>query len=175
MKRGIVILLALISLISFVSAQNIMSDFLNSLDSSIIILGAIFIISFGVIFFALNNSIFKQNNAIAGIVAGAISFLIVYGVNKTGFDFSGFFVDIGIPQNILDIILPIIVIGGIAFIIIKAKKNSLFVFSGLLFVLGFFVYSKVIIWILAVILFIVGIALGKNKSGIHIPIKFGKN
>jgi len=171
MKKGVIGLLILVTLINFASAQNMLSDFLNTFDESMIILSAIFIVSFAIVFFALSKVLFKQNVAIAGIVAGVLAFLITYGINKTGFDFEGLFAGIGISSNVLMTIVPLMIIIGAIFLIIKLKKDSLFIFGGLLIVLSFFVYAKAVLIIIAIVLIILGFVLPKKNKGQTIVIK----
>ena len=167
MKKGAFALSIFVFLvmINFVSAQDLLGDLLNSFDESMVILSAVFILSFSLIFFALNKSLFKENTPIAGMIAAVISFLIVYGVNKTGFDFSGFFIDIGISESVIMTIVPLLILGGIIFTIIKLKGTAFFVFGGALILLSFFVYAKALLIIIAIILFVIGfIMLGKKKG-----------
>lgn len=170
MKRGVFALsiFVFLAMINFVSAQDLLSDLLNTLDESMVILAGIFILSFSVIFFALTKSMFKDNIPIAGIVSAVIAFLIVYGINKTGFDFSGFFFEIGISESVITTIVSLAVVAGIIFIIIKLKGSSLFVFGGLLIVSSFFVYSKTLVIAIGIALLLIGfIVLGKKKGRIQ--------
>lgn len=166
MKKGVLVLSSFIflAMINLVSAQDLLSDLLNTFDESMIVLSAVFIISFSMIFFALNKSLFKENKPIAGVIAAAVAFLIVYGVNKTGFDFGGFFLDIGISESIFMTIIPLIILAGVVFTIIALGKKSLFVFGGLLVAVSFFVHAKELLMIVGIILLIIGFALLK-KTG----------
>lgn len=167
MKKGILSFLFLIAMINFVSAQMGLSDLLSSIDEATLILYAVFIISFSLLFFSLGK-LFKENRAIAGIVSGAIALVITYTVNKTGFDISGFFIDLGISEDILLMIVPIIIIAGIIFMIIKFKLNSLVIIGGFFIVFGIFVYGVVLFIIVGIILIIarivIGYLLNRNKS-----------
>jgi hypothetical protein len=166
MKKGALALsiFVFILMINFISAQDLLSDLLNNFDESMIILSAVFILSFSIIFFALNKSLFKDNTPIAGVISAVIAFLIVYGFNKTGFDLSGFFFEIGIPDSVIMTIVPLVVVAGIIFTIIKLKGNSLFVFSGLLFVLSFFVYAKGFLIGIAIVLLVIGFVILSRKK-----------
>jgi hypothetical protein len=150
--------------INFVSAQDTLSDLLNSFDESMVILAAVFIISFSILFFALTKSLFRDNIPIAGVIAGAIAFLTTWGINRTGFDFGGFFIDFGISENLLMTILPLVIIAGIIFVIIKLKSMSLFIFGGLLIVLSFFVYAKALLVVVGLILLGIGFYLTSRKG-----------
>lgn len=91
MKKAVLFAFLFLASINLVSAQSMISDLLNKIDQSMVILSSIFIISFSLLFFALSKTAFKTNGTIAGIIAAILAFLITYGVNKTGFDFPGIF------------------------------------------------------------------------------------
>ncbi len=171
MKKSILSVLILIAMTGFASAQGL-SDILNQIDASTLLLFVAFIISFAVSFFALNK-FFKGNTAISGIVAVAVSFLIVYGINKTGFNLGGFFYDIGISQEALAVAIPVLLILGAIFVIIKMKRDSLFIFGGMLIVLSFFVFesSKIIFIILGIALLAFRFFMRKKGGGRQIIIK----
>lgn len=154
-------------MLNLVSAQGL-SDLLDAIDQSTVVLYAVFIISFSLLFFSLSK-MFKGNKATAGIISGILAFLLTYWVNKSEFDIEGFFFDIGISESAFSLILSIVIIGGIIFTIIKLKKSSLFVFGSLMIISSFFVYEKIILITIGVILFIVGFILlgvkgNKNKK-----------
>lgn len=166
MKKGILSVFILMSLLGFASAQGL-SDVLNSIDESTIIIYATFIISFSLLFFSLKK-VFKNDLVIAGIVSAILSLLIVYGVNRSGINIPEFFYNIGISSDILMTILPIIILLGAIFIIIKLKVNSLFVFGALLIVASLFVYEQSALIFIGISLIAVGIflkmAAGKKKK-----------
>ncbi len=163
MKGGLLAIFIFLSAISFVSAQEL-SDLLSSIDESTVVFFAIFLVSFAVLFFSLNK-IFKNNKSIAGIIAVVISFLLVYWVNKSGFDAQGLLLSIGISESVLATVLPIIILAGIVFMIIKLKGNSLLAIGGLFIVASFFVYAKLVLIAIGVVLIIVrlGMMLRKKK------------
>ena len=98
----------LLSSISFVSAQNTFSDLLNQIDQATLLLYAVFIISFSLLFFALSR-FFKESRATAGVISAAIALLLTYAVNKSGLDIQGFVFTLGISQDTLATIIPIII------------------------------------------------------------------
>ena len=113
-----------------------LSDLLDSIDSSTMILGAMFIISFAFVNFALSR-FFKGNRATAGVVAFVISALIVWGINKSGIDYESFFYDIGLSEGFLYAVLPLVLLAGLIFLIIKVGMGmALMIFGGLI-TLGF--------------------------------------
>jgi hypothetical protein len=147
---SVFILFASIGLVNAAS----LGDLLNQIDQTTLILYAVFIISFSILFFALGK-FFKDNRAIAGLISGALALLIVYGVNKTGLDIQGFVFNLGISQDVLATIIPIVLIAGIIFMIIKLKKDSLLVIGGLLIAASFFVYEQTLLIAVGVILAII--------------------
>ncbi len=164
MKRGLFVLsfaVIMIATMGFVSAQ--LSELLNSLDPTMVWLFAIFIISFVLLFFSLNRML-KNNTAIAGIISVVLAFLITYSVNQTGLDVSGFFYDLGVSEDLLAIVLPIIIIAASVVIAIKLKKNSLFVFGGLFIVASFLVYEKIVLIVIGIILLVIGLVLTLAKK-----------
>ncbi|MCX6746725.1 MAG: hypothetical protein NTU63_01160 [Candidatus Pacearchaeota archaeon] len=140
-----------------------LSDMLNSIDQSTVILFVVFIVAFAVLFFALLK-FFKQNRAIAGIIAVALSFLIVYGMSKMDLSLEGFFSEIGISGELLSVILPIIGIFVAILIIINLAKNSLLVFGVLLIFLSFFAYEdQIVLIVIGCILIFVRYLIPKGK------------
>jgi hypothetical protein len=149
------LLITSILLINLVSAQGI-SEILNSIDQTTMILYAAFIISFCILFFSLSKTLFKgpQSKVFAAVISAVISLLIVYGLNQMEFDFSGYFFDLGISEDMLLTIIPIIIIAGIIFVIFKFAKDSLFIIGGFSIILGFFVEEKVLLFVIGGILII---------------------
>ena len=150
MKRGLLTAFILLASISFASAQGL-SDLLNQIDEATIILYAVFIISFSLLFFSLNK-VFQGNTSTSGIISVVISLLIVYSVNKSGINLQGVFFDLGISEEILMTIVPIIILLGTVFIVIKLAKESLLVLGGLLIAVSFFVYQQATLMVLGIIL-----------------------
>jgi len=149
------VLFSAIMFISFASAQGI-SEILDSIDQSTMILYATFIISFCVLFFSLSKTLFKdqQQKVFAAVISATISLLIVYGVNQTEFDISGFFLDLGVSEDILLTLVPLIIAGGVIFLIVKFAKDSLIIIGGFCIALGFFVEEKTVFFVLGGILII---------------------
>ncbi len=163
MKKGVLFIFLLFAMISFVSAQGDLSELLGSIDQASMIIYALFIIFFSILFFSLSKTMFKEDRAVAGILAAVISLLIVYGINKSGFDIEDIFYDIGISEEALFIIIPIIIIAGVIFTIVKLKKNSLFVIGGLLIVASIFVYEKTVLLVIGSILILARMFIPKKK------------
>jgi hypothetical protein len=155
-------LFILLSSISFVSASNNFGDLLNQIDQTTLILYAVFIISFSVLFFTLNK-FFKDNRSTSGMISAAIALLITYGVNKSGWDIPQFMFNFGISEEVLATIIPIILIAGIIFLVINLKKDSLLVVGGVLIVASFFVYEQSLLIAVGVILVVIRFFIPKGK------------
>ena len=123
-----------IFLISFVSAYgNYFGGFFN-IDMSIIVLALLFLI-----FFAFTNFVFKRifrdrygepNKATAGVIAFAVSALIILGINKVISKIMDWIYNIGISNSTLYLIFIIFLI-LVGIVLIKRIK-----FCGFLIVLG---------------------------------------
>jgi hypothetical protein len=163
MKKSVLgILMALFSF-SLVKAESL-SEMLDSLDESMVVYFSVFILCFVLFFFALNKFFKEKNRSFAGIIAGVLSFLVVWGVNKSGFDVQGIFLDLGIPQETLTTIISLIVLAGIIFLIVVLKKNSLFVIGGLLIVGSLFVYAQAILMMVGIALVVIGLIVSFRKG-----------
>ena len=123
-----------IFLISFVSAYGYFGGGFFNIDMSIIVLALLFLI-----FFAFTNFIFKRvfrdrygepNRATAGVIAFAVSALIILGINKIISNIMDWIYNIGISNSTLYLILIIFLI-LIGIVLIKRIK-----LCGFLIVLG---------------------------------------
>ena len=111
---------------SFSSGTLSFSDILNSIPSSTIILGTIFIIVFAMLFFSLSK-MFRGEKTIAGIVSVALALLITYGVDRSGYDFEALFQSLGLSLSIGSLLLPLVILAAViifvvARIIIMSRK-----------------------------------------------------
>jgi hypothetical protein len=177
MKKSLLFILFLLVSINFVSAYGFsLGDFFEGIDSSTMILGAVFIISFYFINLALSR-FFKDRGGgpsqAVWVPSLAAALLITWGINKTGFDISGFFFDIGISEELLMTILPILILAGAILLIIKLKSGSLLVFGGLFILLSFLAYDKTLLITIGIILLVIGVILlgRKKKDEYSIPIR----
>ncbi len=154
-----------IILINFISAASFsLGDVLDKIDENTMIILFVFIVSFAIIFFSLSK-LFKTNKAIAAVVSLATSFLLTYWVNKSGLNIGNWFSDIGISEETLFILLPILGLALAIFLIIYLKKKSLLVFGGALLVLSFFVEEAALLIVIGAILLVFGfLALSKGKE-----------
>jgi len=145
-------ILSLLMSINFVSAFNL-SEALSGIDESLVVLIALFIIIFSLTFFALKN-VFKDNPTIAGVVAAAVSFLAIYGINKSEFNTEDFVLNIGISESSFALLVFLVIIAGIIFMFIKLKANALLVLGLILIVASFFVYAQNMLLIIGSVLII---------------------
>ena len=177
MKKSMLLILSILFSLSFISAYYgsyssfSFSDLLNEIDSSTMILGTIFIISFALINFSLSK-VFKDrygepNRAIAGILAFVISLLITWGINKTNFDIENLFYNIGFSEGFLYTILPLILIAGLIFLALKTSWGiMLMIIGALLTAISFtnLIYEKGITLLIGIILLVAGIWLSRKKK-----------
>ncbi len=189
MKKSLIISsIITLTLINFVSAYYgsyssfSLSNLLNEIDSSTMILGAVFIISFALINFALSK-FFKDkhgepNRVIAGIVSFVISLWMTWEINKRGFDierlFYNFGYNIGFSSDVLSTIIPLLLIAGTIYLFVKLKTNALFIIGGLLIAVSFtnLFYEKGITLIIGIILLLIGGYLKtENKGNIMKEVK----
>ncbi len=174
MKKSSVILpIITLSLINFASAYYgsyssfSLSNLLDSIDSSTMILGAVFIISFAFVNFALLR-VFRDSKATAGIAAFIVSLLITYEINKRGFDieelFYNFGYSIGFSSDVLSTIIPLLLIAGIIYLFVKLKTNALFIVGGLLIAVSFtsLIYTKGTTLAIGIALILIGLWLSKK-------------
>ncbi len=164
MKKEFLSVFTFIISIGFVSSEGL-SDLLNGIDESTILLFAVFIVSFTLLFFSLNRVFKKENTTTSGIISVVISFLIVYALSKSEFNLSDSLSSIGISSEALGIIIPLIIVAGIVVLVMRFKRDSLYFLGVVLIVLSFFVYAKTLLITVGIILIAVRIALGLRKKG----------
>jgi hypothetical protein len=141
-------------------------DFLDAFGFENLLLIATFLISFALINFSLKkvlkDSAGQPNKAVAGVVAFAVSMLIVYGVHRIGFDLENFFYDLGLDENLLEIIVPLIVLAAAIWLIYKVGIVLLLIIVGLLFIIVSFtdwVYESGILLFTGIGLLILGVII----------------
>ena len=174
MKKSLLILIITLCLINFASAYYgsygsfSLSDLLDSIDSSTMLLGAVFIISF----FFINLSLSRIFRAKSGepqkgiwIPALIAALLITYGVNKTGFNIEELFYGIGISSDFLYFILPILLLIGIIYLGTRIGFGIMLMIIGTLFIIISFtdlIYAKGIMILLGIILLVAGFFINKK-------------
>jgi len=73
-------LLLLVLSLNFISAQGELSEVLAQVDQGVVLLSAVFMITFSFVFFSLKKIIFKDDETIAGIIAAMLA-LVNYLMN----------------------------------------------------------------------------------------------
>ena len=144
-KRNSVIgsILALL-LANFVSAYSYGSyfsirDYLYSIDPQTMTLAVVFIVIFAFVFYSLSrmlkNSEGEPNVIIAAVIAFAIAAFAGYGINRSNFDITNLFYNIGISGDALIWIISIFAILFAFFLIKKFKSSGFFIISGIIIIL----------------------------------------
>jgi len=189
MKRLFYLVLSQILLLSgFASAAYYgyggisLGDLLYSIDESTIVLGAIFMISFAIVFFSTSN-FFKENRALAATVAFGVSLLVIYAINKSGFGyiglFNGFF--FFLPPGFIETFWPLAFIGilvlctvklgflrGLGVVLLGTGVILMFAsFTGIIYEASLSANTGIFLAIVGAVLFF----LGKNKKHDEIVIR----
>ncbi|MEK6897259.1 MAG: hypothetical protein AABW93_01875 [Nanoarchaeota archaeon] len=156
-----------------------LADFFDSLDPSTVTYGLLFFIFFTVIFLVLSrSSIFRgrrthwggeePNTTAAGVVSFAISALIVYFMYRSGYNLESYFYEMGFSVDVFSFLMLALFVLMTFFLIKKFKSAGFFMILGLLLmfisIATNIIYEKETTFVIGVILFIVGIFLGKNTK-----------
>ena len=135
-------------------------EFLYFIDPDTVILGLLFVIFFAIINWATVKAF--KNKGTSAIIALCVSALIIYGLYKSNLDFSGFFYSLGLTEDLLYTVVPILII--VALIILSRK----FGFRKVLLILGIIliglsltnlVYEKGIIFSIGIALILLNIII----------------
>ena len=106
----------------------------------------------------------QPNTKFASIISLSIALLITYGVNSYNFNFTSFFFDLGVSEDILFFALPLILILGLLFLIWKFRSKSLLIIGGFFILLSFFVYEKTVSSRIGIILVLIWVFLFFKKK-----------
>ncbi len=114
----------------------------------------------------------------AGIIAVAMAFLVVYGINKMGFDTQDFFYNMGVSESAFSLALFIIIFAGIIYMFVKLEKKRYgFLILGALSIgASFFIYAKALLVVIGVILLLIWFFIsisGKDNGKVKIDKKTG--
>lgn len=149
MKKSLASLVLALFSINFASAYGYypssLSDALYAIDPTTIVLALLFIIAFAFLNWILAKY-FKDNKATAGIIAFAVSALMIYGIWRKGFDIENIFGDLSAGADLFYTILPLVLIALIIFLIIKFGRNALGIMGLLCFVISIFAYEQAALW-----------------------------
>lgn len=177
MKKGNEILGLILGIfaVSFVSAAFYsgysgtfsLGDFLNQVDSSTLILGSIFIISFALLNFA-SGKYFGDNKAISGGISFAVSLLIIYAINRSGMNFDSFLYSIGFSTSALLPVMYLIFFAAFIFLIVKfGFAKTLIAFGFLLVIVSFIpgiIYEVGVSLLFGVLLIIIGAWISGSRA-----------
>lgn len=165
-KRVLPLLVFLtVILINFISAATFsLRDSLTTIDEGTLFVLSVFIISFALIFLSLSK-LFKTNKPIAAIVSLVTSFLVTYWISKSDLRIENLFSDLGISEEILYVLIPLLIIVFSIFLAIQLKKKSLIVFGILLLVSSPFIEEQALVIAVGLILLVLGLlSLSKKKE-----------
>ncbi|MBI4116639.1 hypothetical protein HY449_02760 [Candidatus Pacearchaeota archaeon] len=178
-------LISLIFFSGFASAQFYggfsLGNFLSSVDPSTIVLGLFFVIFFLMIRFALGR-VFKGNEAVSNGISLAVSLLIIWGINQSGFNYYSAFGNIFffLPTGFLEAFWPLILVVVWILLIVKnglAKGSAItmILIGGILVLMGLTenLYEQGFSVAIGVVLIIAGIAIylwGKDKKEFKISV-----
>ena len=142
---------------------NSLSSLFSQIDVQTMFIVVSFIISFAIINFALLK-FFRGDKTTSGIVAFAISLLIVYGINKQDYNLNSMAsnLDISIGANIYSLFLIILAL-AIAYTIYKFKKTSPFIIGGIFILLSFFVYEQIVVFLIGLVTIIIGFLINQKS------------
>jgi hypothetical protein len=133
-------------------------ELIGGLDTGTIILGLLFVIFFVFIQLILSRMLKDKNSA--SIIALCMSLLSIYGISKTGFDLTEFFYGVGINDNIIYTIIPIIILVGLIYLFWKVKLRFILTGAGIIMIVGsFFVYEKTTVLIIGIVALVLGLIL----------------
>lgn len=146
-----------------------LSDAFYSIDPNTMILGLLFVIFFALINFALYRTL--KDKQTSGIVSFCVSLLAVYGINRTNFNVAGLFSNIGLTENLIYTVVPIIIIAGLIFMIWKLKLPWTFMLIGAILIIASLIpgliYEKGIVMIVGIVLLMLGLYLWFRRNRIN--------
>ena len=146
-----------VMLLRFASAEISITQIFDSINPDSLVLFFVFTISFIILLYALKKA-FKEEKTIPVVLSLLISFGITYGIYRMNFKFRNWFYEIGISQETLFVLLPLLVAVFTIFLFIKFKKKAFAIIGALIIPSAFFVYEKEIIITVGVILILIGIS-----------------
>lgn len=140
-------------------------SFFSSIDPNTMVLGLLFVAFFAILNFALFK--FLKNKGTSAVIAFSMALLSVYGLYKANLDVSEWFYNLGLSENALYTIVPILILAGLGFMIWKLKlPRALTLLGAMLIIISFtpLIYEKGTVLIVGIILFIPGIILWIRSS-----------
>jgi hypothetical protein len=145
-------------------------DFLDAFGFENMLLFATFLISFSLIFFVLRR-VFKKKyeepaTATPGIVAFAISMIIVYGVHAMQFDLGDMLFDLGVGEDMLYAIIFLAILAALGYLIYKVGIGVILMIVGALLVTLAFtdiIVEFTVVVVTGIVLIIIGAFLFRRR------------
>lgn len=135
---------------------------LYSINPGTMLLGLAFIIFYVLIQFLLSKSM--KDKRTSAIISLCVSLLAVYGINRMNWDLSGIALNIGLSEETIYTVVPIVILLGLIFMIWKAGLPiTLMAFGAILIAASFFVYEKTFLLFLGIFILVIGIYLFSRK------------
>lgn len=139
----------------------VLNDFLYAIDPNTMILGLLFVIFFAIINFALYRML--KNKGTSSIISFCVSLLAVYGINRTNFDISGVFYNIGVTEGMIYTVVPILILVGLGFMIWKLKLSWTLMLIGAILIIASLIpgllFEKGTVMIIGIVLLVLGFIL----------------
>lgn len=138
-------------------------SFFESIGWENLLLACVFLISLGVLSFPLKRSFGKGTG---GMLALVIALLVTGGLYFSGFDIQGLFFNIGIGEDIITTLVPLILLGALIYLLFKFKSKFFFiagVISILIALFGLF-YETTIMWIIGFACILIGLWLWRRAK-----------
>ena len=152
-------------------------QFLYAIDPNTLILSLLFLIFFAFINWILMKNL--NNQATSAIISFSISGLIIYGFFRINYDFASLFFNLGLSQDLLYTVVPILILLGLIFLIRRVGfRKTLMIIGAILvgFSLTDLVYEKGLLLAIGIGLIILGFLLGLKKPKIpKVNLKKNKN
>jgi hypothetical protein len=163
-EKGVIATIFSIFALSLVSASNgfgsfSFKDLFYSFDQQSLVLATIFFIFLALINFLLRKGVFKEQKVIAGVISFGIALLITYFMEMKYTISQGIY-GIGIPDNMLTIIITIVLIFGATWTIKKTKAHGFLMLLGLLLIIVSFtdlIYQKGALMALGILILLMGL------------------
>lgn len=153
-----------------------LSNFLDSIGSSTMILFVLFIIFFAVLHNIVFMTFFKGNRSVSAIVSFCVSLLAIYGINRARWDLGGLFYGLGLSESALFTIISLVLLVIIIYAIFTKKlKYLLLILGGLLLGLALFtdlIYERGIAIAIGLVLLLIGLLL--RRRGRRAPYDHGE-
>lgn len=151
-------------------------SFFYVIDPGSMVLIIFFVVIFALLMWILRRTGIGKNNAIATVIGLAISLLATYGLARSNFDLTDLIYSIGISEDIIYIIAPVLALLFIFFLSRKKDpttgrkkfsfKRFLIILGGLMIVLGFtpLIYQKEFFIIAGSGLILLGLLAGRGRG-----------